>query len=162
MAAGNTYVAIAEQTLGTAAASVTFSSIPGTYTDLVLVVAGTLTTGTENIVMQFNGDTGSNYSVTSLLGDGSSASSFSSSNITSAGRCAMGTSSSSAIYSINNYSNSTTYKTVLGRGGVTSYGVDARVSLWLNTAAITSIVVFPTSYNLNTGTVVSLYGIAAA
>jgi hypothetical protein len=81
MPAGNTYEAIATQTLGSAAASVTFSSIPGTYTDLVLVVAGTLTTGTENIVMQFNGDTGSNYSVTSLLGDGSTASSFRSSNI---------------------------------------------------------------------------------
>jgi hypothetical protein len=38
MAAGNTYVAIAEQTLGTAAASVTFSSISGAYTDLVFVV----------------------------------------------------------------------------------------------------------------------------
>jgi hypothetical protein len=37
MAAGNTYVAIAEQTLGTAAASVTFSSISGAYTDLVIV-----------------------------------------------------------------------------------------------------------------------------
>jgi hypothetical protein len=47
MPAGNTYEAIATQTLGSAAASVTFSSIPGTYTDLVLVVAGTLTTGTE-------------------------------------------------------------------------------------------------------------------
>jgi hypothetical protein len=59
MAAGNTYEAIATQTLGSAAASVTFSSIPGTYTDLVLVVAMEhVTTGTENIVMQFNGDTG--------------------------------------------------------------------------------------------------------
>jgi hypothetical protein len=60
MAAGNTYVAIAEQTLGTAAASVTFSSISGTYTDLVLVVTGTMTGGPDiRCYMQFNGDTGS-------------------------------------------------------------------------------------------------------
>lgn len=162
MAAGTTYSPIATVTLGSALSQVTFSSIPSTYTDLVLVVAGTLTTGTDNIALQFNGDTGSNYSVTYLLGDGSAASSGRSSNITNAGRCAMGTSSSSAIYSINNYSNSTTYKTVIGRGGMASYGVDARVSMWRNTAAITSILVFPTTYNFASGTVVSLYGIAAA
>ena len=158
----STYTPIATSTMGSNTSSVTFSSISGTYTDLVLVVAGTLTTGTDNIVMQFNGDTGNNYSVTSLLGDGSSASSFRSSNIASAGRCAMGTSSSSAIYSINNYSNATTYKTVIGRGGMASYGVDARVSLWRNTAAITSIVVFPTTYQFATGCVLTLYGIKAA
>ena len=158
----STYTPIATTTLGSSASTVTFSSISGSYTDLVLDVAGTLTTGTDNIVMQFNGDTGNNYSVTTLLGDGSAASSFRSSNIASAGRCAMGTSSSSAIYSINNYSNATTYKSVIGRGGMASYGVDARVSLWRNTAAITSIVVFPTSYQFATGCVLTLYGIKAA
>lgn len=158
----STYTPIATTTLGSNTSSVTFSSISGSYTDLVLVVAGTLTTGTDNIALQFNSDTGTNYSVTYILGDGSVASSNRSSNIANAGRCVMGTSSSSTIYSINNYSNSTTYKTVLGRGGMASYGVDARVSLWRNTAAITSILVFPTSYQFATGCVLTLYGIKAA
>ena len=75
MAAGNTYVAIAEQTLGSAAASVTFSSISGAYTDLVLVsVAGT-TTGAPNTFLQLNGDTSTNYSITAIIGDGTSATS---------------------------------------------------------------------------------------
>ena len=156
-----TYTQIASQTLNSTTSSVNFSNISGSYTDLVLVVAGTLTTGTDNIALQFNGDTGNNYSVVSMLGDGSAASAFRSSNIANAGRCAMGTSSSSAIYSVNGYSNSTMYKTVLGRGGMSSYGVDERVSTWRNTAAITSILVFPTTYSFASGTVVSLYGITA-
>jgi hypothetical protein len=61
VAAGNTYVAIAEQTLGTAAASVTFSSIPGTYTDLVLVLSVQDASG-NTFALQFNGDTSTNYS----------------------------------------------------------------------------------------------------
>jgi hypothetical protein len=64
MAAGNTYEAIATQTLGSAAASVTFSSIPGTYTDLVIVCTPLrVTAGAEELVFQFNSDTGSNYSI---------------------------------------------------------------------------------------------------
>jgi hypothetical protein len=86
MAAGNTYEAIATQTLGSAAASVTFSSIPGTYTDLVVVIAGTLTTGSDNVSFQLNGDSGANYSVTVLTGDGSTASSGRASNLTDGGR----------------------------------------------------------------------------
>jgi hypothetical protein len=66
MAAGNTYVAIAEQTLGTAAASVTFSSIPGTYTDLVLVISAQDTTN-NSFALICNSDTGTNYSRTRLL-----------------------------------------------------------------------------------------------
>jgi len=162
MPAGNTYEAIFTETLASAQASVTFSSIPGTYTDLVIVVAGTLTTGGDNVCLQFNGDTGSNYSVTTLLGDGSSASSFKTSNTTNCGRDVMSNIQSNAIYNINNYSNATTYKTVLGRSNATNYGVRTSVSMWRNTATITSIVIFPTSYTFNTGTVLSIYGIKSA
>ena len=162
MAAGNTYEAIATQTLGSAAATVTFSSIPSTYTDLVIVVAGTLTTGADNVCLQFNGDTGSNYSVTTLLGDGSSASSFRTSNTSNCGRDAMSNIQSNVVYNINNYSNATTYKTVLGKSSATNYGVRASASTWRNTAAINHMVLFPTAYTFNTGTVLSIYGTKAA
>jgi hypothetical protein len=56
MAAGNTYTQIASTTLGTAAASVTFSSIAGTYTDLILIVAGKDVTSYAGAQLQFNGD----------------------------------------------------------------------------------------------------------
>ena len=62
MAAGNTYVAIATNTLSSAAASVTFSSISGAYTDLVLVTNATLASGgAANLWCRFNGDGAANY-----------------------------------------------------------------------------------------------------
>ncbi|NBQ97859.1 MAG: hypothetical protein EBU12_06490, partial [Microbacteriaceae bacterium] len=62
MAAGNTYSQIASTTLGSAASSVTFSSIAATYTDLVIVVQAAVTAGSIALRMQFNSDTGTNYS----------------------------------------------------------------------------------------------------
>jgi hypothetical protein len=57
-----TYEPIATTTLGTAEASVTFSTISGAYTDLVLVIEGTFANywfwQVADILMQFNGDTG--------------------------------------------------------------------------------------------------------
>ena len=71
----STYTPIARQTLGSAAASVTFSSIPQGYTDLVLVMnLGAATSDYVQIVL--NSDTANTlYSGTYLLGNGSSASS---------------------------------------------------------------------------------------
>ena len=169
MAAGNTYVAIATQTLGSAAASVTFSSISGAYTDLVLVVnvADTTTTNIYH-TLQFNGDTATNYSYTDMAGGGSSAASTRQSTASSMRTNWYATASSgfpmSQIIQIMNYSNATTNKTVLARSNDTASGsgVDASVGLWRSTAAITSVVYAASSGTLGTGTVVSLYGIAAA
>jgi hypothetical protein len=63
----NTYVALATQTLGSAAASVTFSSIPATYTDLVLITSVQNNSG-GNRAMQIilNADTATNYSGTEV------------------------------------------------------------------------------------------------
>jgi hypothetical protein len=160
MAAGNTYVAIAEQTLGTAAASVTFSSISGAYTDLVLVVTGTMTGGPDSVVLQFNGDTGSNYSATILSGNGSSASSL---RVSTNNGGLIESAQSNSIIHIMNYANSTTYKTILGRGNATASLIRQSVGLWRNTSAITSILVKQdSSGNFLTGSTFSLYGIAAA
>ena len=84
MAAGSTYSTIATTTLASAAASYTFSSIPTTYTDLILVLNGSFDTFNNVRFQVGNGsvDTGSNYSATRLLGDGSAASSDRISNTT--------------------------------------------------------------------------------
>jgi hypothetical protein len=166
MAAGMTYFPIATTTLGSGAADITFSSISASYTDLVLIVNGTpVTAGSYNLEMRFNGDTASNYSRTVLSGDGSAASSSRNSSqtkivITSEGN--LTTTSNNQIINIFNYSNSTTYKTVLARGNRANAGLDATVGLWRSTAAITSIVIYLTGSNLATGTSATLYGIAAA
>jgi hypothetical protein len=166
MPAGNTYEAIATQTLGSAAASVTFSSIPSTYTDLVLVCNLISTSATANIVATVNGDTGNNYSQTYLSGDGSAANSARNSNIGSMNFVWTGGSLNNtvgnAIIQFMNYSNTVTNKTVLARYNVAAGEATATVNLWRNTAAINSITVSTTSNTWATGTTVSLYGIKAA
>ena len=159
----STYEPIASQTLGSAAASVTFSSIPQGYTDLVLVVTGTITVSDTSISLRFNNDTGNDYSSTFIYGDGSSAVSgrnTSQTNLPALGRLGN-TTIGNAIVQIQNYSNATTNKTVLGRGGVTSSTVFATVGLWRDTSAITSIVVAPEGFSgsFNSGSTFSLYGI---
>jgi hypothetical protein len=163
MPAGNTYSTIATTTLGSAVASYTFSSISGSYTDLVLIIAGS-TSATTNGFIQFNGDTGTNYSYTRLFGDGSTASSTRVSGTANALLNSMTTSQpSTTILNINNYSNATTFKTVLSRGSDSVSELGASVVLWRNTAAITSITLRAgTIRNFNIGTTFTLYGIAAA
>jgi hypothetical protein len=110
-----TYEPIETQTLGSSTASVTFSSITGSYTDLILVSSiSTTHTATTSLVIQFNGDTATNYSNTRLLGDGSSASSARDTNVVSPRIALVGFSSTEfdpVITHFNNYSNATTYKT---------------------------------------------------
>jgi len=169
MAAGSTYTPIATQTLGSAAASVTFSSISGAYTDLVLIANGQAAASQNNFEMQFNGDTATNYSDTYLSGTGSAASSGRETSKASilignnGNPPASGSSFNIAIINIMNYANTTTYKTALTRANNAANGVDAIVGVWRSTAAITSVTVFiKNSNNLNTGSTFTLYGIAKA
>jgi hypothetical protein len=167
MAAGSTYTPIATTTLGSSASSYTFTSIPQTYTDLVLVVAGT-TGAANNILMQVgNGsiDTGTNYSTTFLYGDGSAAASSRQSNISTMLVGRIGTSQSINIFQIMNYANTTTYKTFLCRGNnATASGqVITTVNLWRSTSAINQIKVLEqVGSDFQTGTTLTLYGITAA
>lgn len=159
-----TYTPIATYTAPSAQASVTFNSFSG-YTDLVLVTTHTCATGTNNtLALQFNGDTTNLYSRTAIYGDGSTADSFRVSNETAIYTGFAG--SNSAItqtnISIQNYSNTTTTKTVLIRSTVPAGQTRATVSLWRKTPeAITSILLFPASGTFATGSTFTLYGIKA-
>jgi hypothetical protein len=160
MTAGSTYTPIATTTLGSNQSSVTFSSL-GSYTDIVIVVGGTITVD-QAIGVRFNGDTGTNYSYTRLFGDGTTATSDKATNSVFCYLGIVGTAQSTLIGHINNYGNSTTYKTGIGRGNTSTY-VSTYISTWRNTAAITSMTILPAGSNsLVTGTVVTLYGIASA
>jgi hypothetical protein len=158
-----TYEPIATTTLGTAAASVTFSTISGAYTDLVLIIDGKISSGQDDMTLQLNNDTASNYSNTALYGNGSAAGSDNGSNGTHMriGRIQSG--SSTNITNIMNYSNTTTYKTVLDRGNAPDFLTIARVGLWRNTAAITSITIGRANVgDFASGSTFTLYGIASA
>jgi hypothetical protein len=162
----STYTPIATTTLGSAAASYTFSSIPSTYTDLVLIASGLVSTNGYDFDIRVNGDTATNYSYTALGGNGSSAASYRNSNVTfmrfSTYSSWHTSTISNTIIQFQNYSNATTYKTVIGRGNDTTYGTDATVGLWRSTSAINSITALVQGANFSTGTTFTLYGIEAA
>jgi hypothetical protein len=164
----STYEPIATSTLGSAVVSFTFSSIPQTYTDLVLVCNLKASASPTYMSVRYNGDTGSNYSRVGLTGNGSSASSELRSNRTSF-EADMGGAQTDTdfryvnIFNLMNYSNTTTNKTVINRANNASSGVDAIVGLYRSTSAISSITL-ATHNGSNTwsiGSTFTLYGIKA-
>jgi hypothetical protein len=162
-----TYEPIATTTLGTAAATISFTSISSAYTDVRLVLVGTHATGAATIRMQVNTDTGSNYSITELSGDGATATS---SRSTGSSRINCGNANFNntlpSLITVDWFSYSgSTYKTCLVTTSQDRNGsgvVYRTVGLWRDTSAITSIQVFPSSGNFAAGTTATLYGILKA
>ena len=171
MADLQTYFPIATQTVGTAAAAITFSSIPSTYTDLVLTLTPLMTSGGNGMYIYVgNGsvDTGTNYSNTILMGNGSSANSTRASNISgiSIAGWYAGISASNTLQqvSIMNYANSSTYKTILSQNSDVALNAESVVGTWRSTSSINTIKLQSngTGNLFLTGTVATLYGIKAA
>ena len=169
MAAGNTYTPLATNTLATDTQTITFSSISGSYTDLVIVGSvGRDATGGSGINMRYNGDTATNYSYTILEGNGTSATSNrgTSTSLIYVGYDAAPTTTVGElmfVVNIMNYSNSTTYKTCIERINIASVSTEAIIGLWRSTAAITSVSLFlGGTVKFKTGSTFTLYGILAA
>ena len=163
----STYTPIATQTLGSAASSVTFSSIAGTYTDLRFVIVAGQTPLNYNFRYRFNSDSSAVYSYNYVLGNGTSAIAGIS-NTNQTGLAISGDLGGSALSSIikidvMNYSNTSTFKTTLLRfDSIQKSRATATVGLWRSTSAITSV-----TFDLDTDTFVAgstftLYGIKAA
>lgn len=172
----STYTPIATTTLGSDTPSTAFTSIPSTYTDLILVafVRDTSTGTYPGFNIQFNADfSGSTaYSWTRIEGNGSSAASSGVSNtgsiqlglITSANGSYSSGAFATVTAHIQNYSNSTTYKTALGRSSSDGAGFGnaaANVGLWRNTAAINRIDLTG-SAGFKAGSTFTLYGVKSA
>jgi hypothetical protein len=164
-----TYEPIATTTLGSATSTISFTDISGSYTDIVLIFGyKSNTTNQPTLKLTFNGST-TGYSGTQLTGNGSAAASYrnTSAAFISIARV-VGTPTTvggmaTIIMNFQNYSNTTTYKTVLARPSAAESGVESDVGLWQNTAAITQIdITTATSNDFATGSVVTLYGIKAA
>jgi hypothetical protein len=158
-----TYEPIETQTLTSTTTSVTFSSIPQTYTDLIVIYNGT--SAIQNFPIRFNSDTGSNYSYIRMFGDGSSTYSDNGRNLTYGSLGIISSERTFVIGQIFNYSNTTTRKSLLSRSGYTGTGyVSFYCSLWRNTNAITSITLLGGTggQSFSVGSTFTLYGIAAA
>jgi hypothetical protein len=162
----STYTPIAIQTLGTAAASVTFSSIPQGYTDLILVVNGLVSSNSAAAWLGFNADTSSLYSSTRLTGSGSTAATSRFAGRTNSnnwyGGSAAGlsnTNNNTVVLQIQSYSNATTFKTWLSR--TAGLATETVVGLYRSTSPITTITLgVESAFTYSTGTTFSLYGIA--
>jgi hypothetical protein len=153
----STYVALQTTTLSASASSVTFSSIPSGYRDLILVMNGT---GQNAILLlRFNGDSGSNYSAVRMYGTGSTTGSTSGTD-TGIQYGYVPTAGAQNRYQIFDYSATDKHKSVLAHRSEWSGGIVAIAGRWANTDAITSIEVYSAN-NLDSGHTLSLYGIEA-
>jgi hypothetical protein len=187
MPAARTYEPLATNTLGSSQTTVTFSSISGSYTDLILVFNARSDRNdqanrpTDLIKVTFNGSSAAYYSDT-VIGTNSTSSPFAYSETNQAfiavgaipGAQSNAGEYGTNIFQIESYSNTTTFKTLLARGGnATSVGsgnyyMGAMVGLWRgstgsSTAAITSITLAPyVGPNFVSGSTFTLYGITAA
>ena len=156
-----TYTALANITLGSSASSVTFSSIPATYRDLVLVMNGTSTAGSYAF-LRFNSDTGSNYSYLFMHGDGASAVSSAFSSQTQGYIANIDAGAINAtLTQIMDYSATDKHKTFLSRNGQGGGLVIATAGRWANTSAVTSMSVTMNTGSFSTGHTFALYGIAS-
>ena len=144
-----------------------FSSISSSYTDLIMIVQGGNQNASYGLGLRFNSDSASNYSVTQLTGNGTSAASAretSQPQIIVGGNGYGGSNLVTDItrIQINNYSNTTTYKTTLTRNDIPGGVAGINVGLWRSTAAIATIrITAQSSYFVN-GSTATLYGIKAA
>ena len=164
-----TYKALANITLSSSAASVTFGSIPSTYRDLVLIASvRSAASGTGDVMrVRINSDTSSsNYPRIGMYGTGSTTGSFSAT--TDPGLILQSTAAGSAsntfdinIVQIMDYSATDKHKTVLIRQSeATTTVVVAQAARWANTAAITSLnIVTDGGDNIASGSSFALYGI---
>jgi hypothetical protein len=162
-----TYEKIATTTLGSTSATITFSSIPATYTDLRLVFTGTTATST-NFTLRYNNDSASNYSWTWLGGTGSAAQSG---RFTSAteyyGNVTLETTPQLYEVDIFSYAGST-FKTALIGESADKNGsgqLSRSAFLWRSTSAINRIDITALYGATNTyaiGTTATLYGILKA
>jgi hypothetical protein len=166
MAAGATYTPIQTYTVsGTTTTTITFSGISGSYTDLVLVCSGNCNSGTDYPRLRVGNGSASatGYSDTTMQGNGTAASSGRETSQTGFVFATYPATSArvTTIFNFMNYSNTTTYKTVLMRDNNSAGNVTAGVMLWQSTSAINYIELFLTN-NFASGSTFTLYGIAAA
>jgi len=168
--AANSYESIATVTVGSGgSSSVTFSSIPSTYTHLQIraISKDSRIFANTAFSMRFNSDTGSNYSNHGITGDGTSASAYGGANETEIG---LGNSSGGTnanifgvqIVDILDYTNTNKYTTVRTLGGHDQNGsgiLGLFSGNWRNTAAVTSITIIPLAANIKEYSQFALYGI---
>lgn len=152
---------------GGGAASVTFSSIPATYTHLQIRAIDVEGTGSDYTytTLRFNSDSGSNYTRHQLLGNGTSASSYGAGSLTgisaNIGSLKAGY-FSGIVIDILDYANTNKYKTLRSLSGTDQNGagfVALMSGLWQSTSAINTVTFTPGTATFSQYSSFALYGI---
>ena len=172
IANANSYESIATVTVGSGGTSaVTFSSIPSTYTHLQIRGIGRASNSVtdENFVLQFNSDTGANYSLHNVYGTGSAVGANGTTNFTASYFArTSGASSGASIFGavvsdILDYANTNKYKTLRSLSGHDQNGSGYMTLMsgsWRSTSAVTSITIKnETGLNIAEYSSFALYGI---
>jgi hypothetical protein len=165
------FVPIATTTLATSTATVTFSSIPSTYTHLQIRISAQ-TTGTAYGRLSFNSDTtNANYRSHELVGNGTAASSVAYAqsyggvliNATGGWGNTSGSAASATIIDILDYADTNKNKTTRTLAGLDNNGSDRTVEfqsgLWLSTSAISTIALTLSANAFASLSSFTLYGI---
>jgi hypothetical protein len=161
------YFPIETYTFPSQANSYTFTVIPGTYDDLVLIGANITCSSSQTIEMRFNGDSANNYAYANLTGpDGYGIDTVANAS-TSRNRIPVGstyggesaTKATGIFLNINQYSQSSYPKVTTSTYSQSDREINVCVGSWTGTAPITSITLELASANFQTGTRFTLYGI---
>jgi hypothetical protein len=171
----NSYESISTVTVSTAVSSISFSSIPSTFKHLQIrgIARDSAAVNDYTVVLlQFNGDTGSNYARHNLFGNGASAGAGGASSTTSIRAGVMPLNSTTAnafganVFDILEYGNTNIYKTIRGLSGTdtntTTDYVQLTSGVWQSTSAVTSITLTSGSANFMQYSQFALYGIKGA
>lgn len=158
MAVAQTYEPIATQTSNGSVSTITFSSIPSNYTDLVLSINAAGSGGSVDTTLRFNSDSGTNYSRHYFYGSGGTMTTATNVNLTAIG------SGMNVIHNFMNYSNTNMFKTVLGNYWQSPSIMLTQALLWRSTTAINSISISVVGggQTFTNGSIFTLYGIATA
>lgn len=153
----NAMVALASVTLGSAASSITFGSIPGTYRDLRLVNFQGSANGNQDVGVQFNGVGGTTHVYMAGLGSGSGSS--------GTGADLLGYVNGPGLLNqidILDYSATDKHKSGLIRYGADTNFAAAAAFRWASTSAITTIRLYLGTGTFSAGSSFTLYGIVSA
>lgn len=155
-----TYDLIASNVLSTSASSVSFSSISGSYRDLVIVVTATTSVNAQ-LRVRPNGAT-TNLSSVTAEGNGSTTASVTYTNIGEMSSFNnLGSAVSVQVIQIMDYAQTDKHKTILIRNNRADTGVAMIVGRWGQTTAITSVDLLPDGGTFSSGSSFYLYGIVS-
>jgi hypothetical protein len=159
--------ALANLTLTGSQASISFTGFASSFRDLYIVATGNTPGNNAYYQVRYNGDTGANYSIQQQYGAGSAAAggyqAFGLTSITPTGsgsNTELG-STTLALFALDifDYSQTNKRKVAISRSSSSGNAINSWIGTWHNTAAITSISVFPSAGSFAAGNTFTLYGV---